>query len=150
MKEAEVHGVWSGILASGDSSSAPVRGPLSAFAEGDEVHEVGRVIGVPLHAGPFQAEGEVLAQGLRRARADVPSPGQSLRILHHPFEAQGMLPLRNEVAPQSTQALFFGWRAYLVAELLDGRQHRPPADQAGFNAPLSRTPAASRPGDSVI
>ncbi len=42
------------ILATGDSSSFSVPGPLSAFAEGDEAHEVGCVIGVPLHAGPFQ------------------------------------------------------------------------------------------------
>src|SRR3990167_8568665 len=113
--------VWPGILASCNSSSVPVRGPLSAFAESDEVHEVGRVIGVPLHAGSFQAKRQVLAHGFRWARADVPAPGQSLWILHH-------LPALHEVAPQSTQALFFGWRAYLLAQLLDGRQHRTPTD----------------------
>src|SRR3990172_8797931 len=115
------HRVWPGILASCNSSSVPVRGPLSAFAESDEVHEVGRVIGVPLHAGSFQAKRQVLAHGFRWARADVPAPGQSLWILHH-------LPALHEVAPQSTQALFFGWRAYLLAQLLDGRQHRTPTD----------------------
>src|SRR3990172_3589551 len=113
--------VWPGILASCNSSSVPVRGPLSAFAESDEVHEVGRVIGVPLHAGSFQAERQVLAHGFRRARADVPPPNQSLRILHH-------LPPLHEVTPQSPQALFFGWRAYLLAQLLDGRPPRTPAD----------------------
>lgn len=41
--------VWPAISASGNSSSIPICGLLAAVADDNEVHEVGRMIGIPVN-----------------------------------------------------------------------------------------------------
>ena len=54
----------------------PVLLPPAALPDGYEVHQGRSVVRVPLHARAFEAEGEVLAHGLRRS--GVPASGESL------------------------------------------------------------------------
>lgn len=86
-------GVWPRILASGDFSCFPVSSPLSTFPQGDEAHQAGGTVRVPLHAGSFEPERKILAHGLSRPGADVQPLGDRLSVLHHFRPPHEVVPL---------------------------------------------------------